>query len=101
MKLSENLKEALVFAAAGLTFNEMTDRVQRKQVKQRVYDWYVLLWTWAAPNNCWEQEKFYMKCGSLAFWRRINRCRAFVSEHSSLKLTPYELPEEVDSLCFF
>lgn len=88
MKLSPALQEAICLINAECSYNEATDRVQRGLTSQRAYDWYVLLWKWSTHRSLYEQGYYYKKRGSAAYWRRINRCRAFISANSSIQLPP-------------
>lgn len=89
MKLSPSLNLALELVEYGYSYSEVVDKKQRGLISDQVYGWWMLLWNWSTFRESSEQQKrFYAARGSGAFWRRIDRCRAFLTTHTTLDLPP-------------
>lgn len=89
MKLSPSLNLALELIEYGYSYSEVVDKKQRGLLSDLVFGWYMLMWNWSTHRSTnVSQERYYAKRGSKAYWRRINRCRAFITAHSTVKLDP-------------
>ena len=89
MKLSPSLNLALELVEYGYSYSEVVDKKQRGLISDPVYRWWMLLWNWSTfrmQNN--PQERYYAARGSEAYCRRINRCRAFLTAHTTITLEP-------------
>lgn len=64
---------------SGTSYDWAVRYLHEGRITQRTFDWYCLLWDWAAPRFSgsagYKQERFYEKMGQVAYDRRIARVK--------------------------